>query len=204
MSLGLGLSLGLVGPAWGGAKLTGRYIQPFLGHAHAEGYRNYAVMTPQHYVPYPAIIKNFDDFGNYLTEGFSIWYWEERRPGQGRGNNLVEDGSFRTVNPRYLWAYGTLLSVQDQSRGWNVALSVADYFRTHLTSLTFSVPRFQGVRLDVSSQKIRGTFLFTRGWTQTRSDVDLKPGGSNFNYYHPVNPTQPRVSQSPTPFFGMR
>ena len=204
MSLCIGLTLGLAGPAWGGAKLTGRYIQPFLGRAHPEGYRNYAVLAPGQYRYQYDIDKHFDDFGNYLVEGFSVWYWEERRPGEGKGNNVREDGSFREVNARHLFFYGTYLSVQDRSRGWNVSLGISDYARAHLTSLTYSVPRYQGLRLDVSSQKNRGTFLLSRGWTQTRSDSDLLPGGSTIPYYNPSIPVHWRTTQSPTPFFALR
>ena len=102
VSLGLGLTLGLAGPAWGEAKLIGKYIQPFLGRAHPEGYTNYAVVAPRNYVDFPNVDKQFDDFGNYQLEGFSLWYWEERRPGEGKGNNVALDGSFRAVAPTVL------------------------------------------------------------------------------------------------------
>ena len=204
VSLGIGMTLGLPGPAWGGAKLTGRFIQSFLGRAHPEGYRNYAVVAPRNYVHFRSLVrKRFDDFGNYLLEGHRPWRWEELRPGEGKGFNRREDGSFQAVNPVFVSNFRSVIMAQDQSRGWNVALSISEILRTHLTSLTYSGPRYAGVRLDVSSEKNRGTLLLSRGWTQFRTDVDLKPGGGpRFNYSTSFD--NPKAVQSPTPFFGLR
>ena len=99
--LGLAVLLGLAGPAWGQAALIGRRSKPFLGRTQEEGYLNYARDPTRSYGAMSGIFKMYDDFGNYLVEGYPVWFWEERRPGAGRGLIGSEDGSFRQIQFRY-------------------------------------------------------------------------------------------------------
>ncbi len=202
--LALAVLLGLAGPAWGQAALIGRRSKPFLGRTREEGYLNYARDPTRSYGAMSAIFKVYDDFGNYLTEGYPVWFWEERRPGIGRGLIGAEDGSFRSIQFRYESIYDLLMEAGDKTRGWHYRLNVSDRMRTHFTSLTLSLPRFAGVRFDVASEKNRGTFLATKGWTQQRSDIVQKPGGGPFALFGAGDGYKSQINVTPVPLFALR
>lgn len=118
-------------------------------------YSNYSRNQYQRYVgtnlegePY------YDIYGNYLTRGWLIFDWKHNQPGQF-GSSLYKDPRFNT------W-FNTVTISSDSKGEFYYAMTVGEQIRTTLTPLTFSKPRFNGVQLDMASDKYEGTLLFSR------------------------------------------
>ncbi len=118
-------------------------------------YSNYA---RSHYQGYVATDREGDPFydlyGNYLTRGWLVWDWNQSQPGQF-GSSLYKD-------PRFAGWFSSVLVSSDSRGQFHYAITAGNQIRTALTPLTFSKPIFNGIQMDLATDKYRGTLLFSR------------------------------------------
>ena len=137
-------------------------------------YANYARENYQRYVPNAIEGTYFYDlFGNFLNRGWLIFDWRQQNP-QPFGSTLRKDGRFGA------W-FNNVVIASDHKGQYHYAITVADQIRTTLTPLTFSKPRFNGVQIDLASDKYAATLLLSRisepGSAAARSDNTNLAGG---------------------------
>ncbi|MCY3735423.1 MAG: hypothetical protein OXG13_03420 [Gemmatimonadaceae bacterium] len=118
-------------------------------------YSNYARTPYQRYVGTDREGDPFYDlYGNYLTRGWLIWDWNQSQPGQF-GSSLYKD-------PRFAGWFSSVLVSSDSRGQFHYAITAGNQIRTALTPLTFSKPIFNGLQMDLATDKYRGTLLFSR------------------------------------------
>jgi hypothetical protein len=118
-------------------------------------YSNYARQNYQRYVN-TSIEGNYfyDVYGNFLTRGWLIFDWRQQNP-QPFGSTLIKDGRFGQ------W-FNSLVVASDHKGQYHYAITVGNEIRTTLTPMTFSKPRFNGVQIDLASDKYRSTIILSR------------------------------------------
>ncbi len=118
-------------------------------------YSNYARETYQRYVS--TSIEGFyfyDPFGNFLNRGWLIFDWRQQNP-QPFGSTLFKDNRFRQ------W-FNNVVVASDHKGQYHYAVTVSNELRTTLTQMTFSKPRFNGVQIDLATDKYMSTLLLSR------------------------------------------
>ena len=125
------------------------------------GYSNYARSDYQRYRgPFLEGTRYYDNFGTYVGRGWLIYNWTEVAPEPD--GSLVDTGAEFVDQSRFTrWFNGILLSASSHGQ-YHTSLAVGDQLRTSFTPLTFSKPKFNGVRWDVMSDKYAATFLSSR------------------------------------------
>jgi hypothetical protein len=123
---------------------------------HAENYNNYAQEGYRNYSQDFLVFKQYDDFGNYLTEGLNIYRMSEVRPASGSDLSLVTKWRYYTN-----W-FQNLLLAKDNYKGFATSLIIGDAIRTKFTSFTLDRARFNGIRWDGSTQKNQFTIVSSR------------------------------------------
>ena len=135
--------------------------QPFLQRSLPQ-YRNYAFRTytnyPNHAFPYadtPA--AHYSSFGDYLITGYDVYSWtEQRTPGLEWGSMIEKDiNVFQPV-------FDYLVVARDGYRDWGYSVLVGDGLIARFTPMTLSKVDFNGVRLDVSTPRVKFTGLGSR------------------------------------------
>ena len=137
-------------------------------------YANYARENYQRYVPTSIEGDYFYDlFGNYLNRGWQIFDWRQQNP-QPFGSTLSKNGRFGA------W-FNNVVIASDHKGQYHYAITVGNEIRTTLTPMTFSKPRFNGVQIDLASDKYAATVLLSRinelGSAPARSDNTNLAGG---------------------------
>ncbi len=141
-------------------------------------YRGFAVETfansHGHAFPYDEAPKAYySNTGDYLTTGYDVYQWlETRRPGQAFGSALFKANGEN--NPSGAWnkVFDNLLVAKDGYGDWGYVAMAGDGLIARFTPLTLSKTNFNGVRLDISSPRLKISTLASR---QERP-------GTNFNY----------------------
>ena len=137
-------------------------------------YANYARENYQRYVPGSIEGTYFYDlYGNFLNRGWQIFDWRQQNP-QPFGSTLRKDGRFSA------W-FNNVVIAADHKGQYHYAITVGDQIRTTLTPMTFSKPRFNGVQIDLASDKYAATLLLSRisepGSAAARTDNSNLTGG---------------------------
>ena len=118
-------------------------------------YTNYARDQYQRYVQTSLEGDYFYDiYGNFLTRGWLIFNNSQTTP-QQFGNTLLKSSRFRN------WFSG-LVVVHDQKGQYHYSMSISDRLRTTLTPMVFSKPRFNGMQVDLATDRIEATMLYSR------------------------------------------
>ena len=99
----------------------------------------------------------YSRFGDYLTTGYDLYLWEERRqPGQLIGSSLFKDWT------SWDYVFDYLVVGHDNYRSWGYSLIVGDGLIARFTPLTLSKTDFNGARLDLSTPYFKLTTLASR------------------------------------------
>lgn len=123
-------------------------------------YMNYAGRNYENYSSTFLRKKFFDNFGNFLIEGTTVYELSEVQK-QAIGD--VEGGSSDLVKSRYYQNYfNNLVIGSDNYGGFTTRLMVGDAIRTTFTPMTLNRARFNGIRWDMGTSKYRGTILASR------------------------------------------
>jgi hypothetical protein len=142
--------------------LSERANSQFIANDLDKGsYLNYSGRNYENYSSTLLRRKFFDNFGNFLVDGVSIFgLTEEQRP----ANFQVLDIPLSSLSKsRYYSSYFTnLVILNDSYSGFTTRLMIGDAMRTKFTSMTLDKARFNGVRWDFATTKYRGTVLASR------------------------------------------
>ena len=139
--------------------------RPFLRWDRPQ-YQNFAL---DHFDNYPNHVAPYDDarrrvygpMGDYLTTGYDLYFWEERRtPGQEYGSAIFKPNEVRAMP----WekVYNSTAIMKDGYGDWGFSFIVADNMIARLTPLTLSMVDFNGLRWDLSLPVFKATLLASR------------------------------------------
>ena len=112
----------------------------------------------------------YDVYGRFLTKGWLLFNWTVSEP-EAAGSRLLKTGQFSQ--------WFSNLVVASDSKGQNYAsATVGNEIRTSLTPLTFAKPLFDGIQVDMATDKYRATVLASRP-SGSRSQTDVPNERSN-------------------------
>jgi hypothetical protein len=118
-------------------------------------YSNYARNPYQRYVNTNIEGNYFYDlYGRLITKGWLVFDWTVSEP-QAAGNRLLKTSQFGGF-------FSNLVVASDSKGQYYASVTVGDAIRTTLTPMTFSKPTFNGIQLDLASDKYAATFLASR------------------------------------------
>ena len=126
----------------------------FLKRSQLEEYRNYAEYAYYPYRTRSRVDPRYNFFGDFLAEGFHAFRLDDQRPGKSL---IAKDGIYRGM-------FSNLILARTAYGRFNVALSVGDEIRNHITPLTMKRAGFNGLRWDLEFTNNRVTFLTSRGF----------------------------------------
>ena len=131
-------------------------------YTHDKGtYFNYSGRNYENYSLQFLRRKIFDNFGNYLVDGLSVFDLSEDQRQSSASNDI--GGTSSLTKTRYYQNYfNNLAIVNDYYGGFSTRLMVGDAIRTKFTSLTFDKARFNGIRWDAGTSKYRATAIASR------------------------------------------
>ncbi len=118
-------------------------------------YSNYARSRYQRYVETSLEGDYFYDlYGQFVTRGWLVFDWTVSEP-QAGGSRVLKTSRFDQ------WFSGVVVSAD--TRGQNhMSVTVGSEIRTTLTPLTFSKPLFDGIQVDLASDKYEATLITSR------------------------------------------
>ena len=126
----------------------------FLQRSGMEAYRNYAEYSYHNYRSILRIDPRYNFFGDFLAEGFRAFRLDDQRPGRSL---ISKDGVYRGM-------FSNLLVARNSYGRFNLALTIGDEVRTHLTPLTMQRASFNGLRWEMEFANNRVTLLSSRGF----------------------------------------
>ncbi len=126
----------------------------FLKRSQLEEYRNYAEYAYYPYRTRSRVDPRYNFFGDFLAEGFHAFRLDDQRPGKSL---IAKDAVYRGM-------FNHMILARTSYGRFNVALSVGDEIRNHITPLTMKRAGFNGLRWDLEFTNNRVTFLASRGF----------------------------------------
>ncbi|MEW6754882.1 MAG: hypothetical protein AB1505_28455 [Candidatus Latescibacterota bacterium] len=118
-------------------------------------YSNYAREQYERYVTTTLEGEYFyDQFGSFVNRGWLIYDWRQEA--------LTPLGSGIYQDSRYQSWFSQVLIASDAKGGTYYAMTVGDQIRTTLTPMTFHKPAFDGIQIDVATDKYAGSVLLSR------------------------------------------
>jgi hypothetical protein len=126
---------------------------------------NYARENYQRYVNTSLEGDNFYDvYGSSIGRGWLIFNSSQEQPKQF-GSSIFKSNRFSD------WFSGLIIS-SDERGQYHYSVTIGNEIRSTLTPMTFSKPRWDGVQIDVASDRFEGTMIMSRL---------SRPGGSSTN-----------------------
>ena len=144
-------------------------------------YRGFAIDQFQnragHVMPYDEAPKvYYSSTGDYLTTGYDVYQWlETRRDDQVWGSGIFKANGEDTPSATWNKVLDYLVVARDGYGDWGYAAMAGDAMVARFTPLTLSKANFNGVRLDISTPRLKFVTLASR---QERP-------GTNFDYPPP-------------------
>lgn len=130
-----------------------------------QGYQNYSGRNYENYAIQFNKRKIYDNFGNFLVDGLSVYDLSEvQDPITGISNNMKS----KYYN---LW-FNNLVIGNDQYGGFTSRIMMGEAIRTKFTSLTLDKARFNGIRWDGATNKYRGSVIASRVSDPVRISFD--------------------------------
>ncbi|NUN07696.1 MAG: hypothetical protein HUU54_00795 [Ignavibacteriaceae bacterium] len=124
-------------------------------------YLNYSGRNYENYSSAFIKKKFFDNFGNFLVEGTTVYELGETQ--KQLSSAEFAGGTSDIIKSRYYQNYfNNLVIGKDSYGGFQTRLMVGDAIRTKFTNLTLNRARFNGIRWDMGTSKLRGTLLASR------------------------------------------
>lgn len=111
----------------------------------------------------------YDPFGNALGRGWLVYNWNQEQSaprgslidkGRTRFSPEAQGGSFN--GKAYDGFFNRLVITTDRSRRGSYRLMIGDEIHTRFTPLTFSKPRFNGIRLDYAEDRLATSIILSR------------------------------------------
>ena len=126
----------------------------FLQRPGMQAYRNYAEYSYHNYRSLFRVDPRYNFFGDFLAVGFRAFRLDDQNPGKSL---ISKDGVYRAM-------FSNLLIARNSYGRLNLALTVGDEVRTHLTPLTLQRASFNGLRWEIEFANNRVTLLSSRGF----------------------------------------
>lgn len=169
----IGMSQDVCAQASSGLKLTSipssSPLRSFINRGVWPGYHNYGKTAFQPLTNSVRSTELYDRLGTHLFRGYPLLSWRETRSDSvGLQSSLVQRENY------FFNFFNNLMVANDSYRGWNVAVTVGDAIRTSLSPLTVRSPRWQGMRIDGSTDNQGFTALLTRGAAERFSAFDAR------------------------------
>ncbi len=120
-----------------------------------QGYLNYSGRNYENYAIQFNKRKIYDNFGNFLVDGLSVYDLGESQDPLAGSSDAVKTKYYN------LW-FNNLLIGNDSYGGFTSRIMLGEAIRTKFTSLTLDKARFNGIRWDGATNKYRGTLLASR------------------------------------------
>ena len=119
-------------------------------------YTNYAG-NPYHRYVEPSLWGDYfyDVYGNFLTRGWLVYDWTEDHPRISEGSRVLKRGT-------YSGFFNSLIIASDQKGQYSFSISVGDELVTTLTPMTFRKSVYNGAQVDLMSDAIELTGIFSR------------------------------------------
>lgn len=128
-----------------------------------ESYLNYSGRNYENYSTAFIRKKFFDNFGNFLVEGTTVFELNEVQRSVGVDEVNTVGGNSSLLKSRYYQNYfNNLVIGKDAYSGFQTRLMIGDAIRTKFTDLTLNKARFNGIRWDAGTAKYRGTLVASR------------------------------------------
>ncbi|MBI2417182.1 MAG: hypothetical protein HYV28_04645 [Ignavibacteriales bacterium] len=128
-----------------------------------ETYLNYSGRNYENYSTAFIKKKFFDNFGNFLVEGTTVFEMNEVQQFVESSQSSTSVGNSSLLKSRYYQNYfNNLVIGKDAYSGFQTRLMVGDAIRTKFTDLTLNKARFNGIRWDAGTAKYRGTVVASR------------------------------------------
>lgn len=135
-------------------------------------YTNYAREQYQRYVNTSLEGEYFYDmYGSFINRGWLIYDWRQEA--------LSPLGSSIYQDQRYVSWFNRILIAADAKGGTHYSITVGDQIRTTLTPMTFSKPAYNGIQLDMATDKYQGTLLLSRVSAPVRASVSTPDTRTN-------------------------
>ena len=146
----------------------------FYLRAPRPAYRNFAF---QPYTNYPGHTASrsrglpysdsphvfYSSTGDYLSTGYDLYAWSERREPQAvAAKGRLYGSSILRTRRVFEWAFDNLVVARDSQGSWGYSAIVGDALIARFTPLTLSKVDFDGVRLDLASPSLQATLLGSR------------------------------------------
>lgn len=118
-------------------------------------YTNYARNAYQRYVN-TSIEGNYfyDIYGGFITKGWLVFDWSVSEP-EATGSRLLKTSQYGQF-------FNQLVVASDSRGQYFASVTVGNAIRTSLTPMTFSKPLFDGVQLDLATDKYQSTIIMSR------------------------------------------
>lgn len=124
-------------------------------------YINYAGRNYENYSSTFIRKKFFDNFGNFLVEGTTVYELSEVQ--KAVPTSELTGGTSDIIKSRYYQNYfNNLVIGMDSYSGFQTRLMVGDAIRTKFTDLTLNRSRFNGIRWDAGTSKYRASVIASR------------------------------------------
>ena len=137
-------------------------------------YRNFAFQPYTNYPGHTAFRSDgtlysdaprafYSSMGDYLTTGYDLYAWTERRdPGTASARGQIYGSSIFKHYRVFLSAFGDLVVARDSRGSWGYSAILGDALIARFTPLTLSRVDFDGVRLDLATPSLQATLLGSR------------------------------------------
>ncbi|MCF7840066.1 MAG: hypothetical protein K9N22_04745 [Candidatus Marinimicrobia bacterium] len=136
-----------------GSKTLAQYIT-LPSESHAEAYENYGIDGYENYAREIISRKLYDNFGNFLVEGFPVYTL--------RHNPIIPGGSSLGKSRQYLIYFQNLIVSQDRYKGFSSSFIIGDAIRTRFSPHILNKARFNGIRWDGFTGKNNFSFISSR------------------------------------------
>jgi hypothetical protein len=137
-------------------------------------YSNYARQQYERYVNTSIEGDYFYDvYGRFITKGWLVFNWTVSEP-EAAGSRLLKTNQFGQF-------FSNLVVASDSKGQYHASITVGNEIRTTLTPLTFSKPLFDGIQMDLASDKYEATLIASRpsGFRSTGSEPNEKSNVTN-------------------------
>ena len=149
---------------WPGSQVFAQYIT-LPSESHDEGYENYGIDGYENYAREIISRKLYDNFGNFLVEGFPVYTL--------RHNPIVPGGSSLGKSRQYLVYFQNLIVSQDKYKGFSSSFIIGDAIRTRFSPHIMNKARFNGIRWDGYTGKNNFSFISSRLTDPIAMPLDL-------------------------------
>ena len=118
-------------------------------------YSNYGRNPYQRYVETVRQGDHFYDFfGSYISRGWLVYDWRNSAP--------TDEGSAVFKSDKFVSWFNSVTVSSDREGDNSYAITIGNRIRTMLTPMTFSKPDFNGVQIDLASDRYEATILASR------------------------------------------